>query len=134
MSTRRPEHLAAEIQRAVQQIIAKGLQDPRISGLITVTSVKVTQDCKQATILVSVLPEEKQELTMHGLKAAERHIRHEAGELVRTREMPQFLFRVDSSLKKEAGVLRELERVRDEREDGDSAGWGKPREGNGGGA
>lgn len=126
MSTpRRVEQMSSEIHRAVQQVLSRGLQDPRVSGLITVTAVKVSPDLKHATILVSVIPEEKQDLTLHGLKAAERHVRHEVGEIVRTREMPEFSFKLDPTLKREAGVLKELDRVRREREDtGDTGRWG----------
>lgn len=115
----RPEIMASSIQRAVQEILARGLQDPRVSGLITVTGVQVTTDLKIATISISVLPEEKQDLTFHGIKAAARFIRREAGERIDTKQLPEFHFRLDLGVKKEAAVLRELERVRRERESGE---------------
>lgn len=137
----RAEVMASSIQRAVQQVISRGLQDPRVSGLITVTDVRVTKDLKIAQISVSILPEEKQELCFHGLKAATKFIRREAGELVETRQLPEFQFRLDTAAKKEAAILRELDKVRQERaEQGEgtvnepqaTTGWqgkGKGREG-----
>lgn len=112
----RPEVMASSIQRAVQQVISRGLQDPRVSGLITITKVNVTQDLKIAQISVSILPEEKQELCFHGIRAAAKFIRREAGEMIDTRQLPEFQFRLDTSAKKEATIIRELEKVRHERE------------------
>jgi ribosome-binding factor A len=112
----RIEQLASAIEKALREIVAKGFNDPRISGLITITNVRVLPDLSQAFIGVSVLPESKQELTLHGLSAAATYIRREAGELVNTRTLPQFVFRLDTSLKKEAAIIRELDKVRAERE------------------
>lgn len=110
----RPEQLASSIHHAVQQVLAKGLSDPRVSGLITITSVKVSKDLRDATILFSVLPEDRQDLTLHGLRNAERHIRRQAGELIDIRQLPAFHFKLDASPKKQAAVLESLERVREE--------------------
>lgn len=123
MSTsRRPDQMASAITLAVQQIIARGLQDPRIRGLITVTGVRVTADLQEAFIHVSVLPEEQQELTLHGLRSAANRIRRESGEIIDTRQLPKFVFRLDSATKKQAAVLKELDKVREERERQESTG------------
>ncbi|MCW5758020.1 MAG: 30S ribosome-binding factor RbfA [Phycisphaeraceae bacterium] len=115
MSTRN-DRLTSSIERGVQQVLARGLQDPRVRGLITVTKVELTPDGKQATIGISVLPAEHQKLTVHGLSSASRHIRREVGELIRTRSMPEFRFVEDGSLKKQAEVLGTLAKVREELE------------------
>ena len=113
MSTK-TDRLASSLEKGVQQVLARGLQDPRVRGLITVTKVDVTEDSKQATIGISVLPAEHQKLTVHGLQSAARHIRREVAELIRTRTMPEFRFVEDDSLKKQAEVLSTLARVRAE--------------------
>eukprot|EP01025_Chloroclados_australasicus_P026345 TRINITY_DN26154_c0_g1_i1.p4 TRINITY_DN26154_c0_g1~~TRINITY_DN26154_c0_g1_i1.p4 ORF type:complete len:140 (-),score=30.92 TRINITY_DN26154_c0_g1_i1:79-498(-) len=123
MSTK-TDRLASSLEKGVQQVLARGLQDPRVRGLITVTKVDVTPDSKQATIGISVLPVEHQKLTVHGLQSAARHIRREVAELIRTRTMPDFRFVEDSSLKKQAEVLSTLAKVReelDEKGDGEEA-------------
>ncbi|MFN9993360.1 MAG: 30S ribosome-binding factor RbfA [Phycisphaerales bacterium] len=111
----RGEQTGAAIRKAVQQVIARGLQDPRVSGLITVTGVNVTGDFAQAVISVSVLPEDREELVLHGLTAGSNYIRREVGELIRTRKLPQFIFKIDRSLKKQAAVLREINRAAEEK-------------------
>lgn len=114
--SRRNEQFSAELTRAVQEVLVRGLQDPRISGLITVTGVKVTEDLRDATVAISVLPQERQELTLHGLQGAAAHIRREVGERMNARRVPTLNFRLDNSLKKEAGVIRALAQAAAERE------------------
>lgn len=121
----KPEQLANEIQRAVQEILARGLSDPRVSGLITITRTRVQADLKRAEIFVSILPADRQDLTMHGLHSAERHIRRQVGDMVRTRSIPELVFVLDSTLKKEAAVLEELKRVRNEQASRGEAGEGE---------
>ena len=107
----RPEQLAAEIRSAVQQLLDRGLSDPRISGMITITGVRVTPDHKTAFLNVSVLPAEKQALTFHGLTSAAPHLRRQAGQLVRTRQMPELVFRLDQTLKKQAAVIESISKA-----------------------
>ena len=103
---------AAAIDRALREVFSRGFSDPRITGLITITSLRVLPDLTRAFVGISVLPADKQDLTLHGLNGATRHIRREVGELVETRSLPQFEFRLDNTIKKEAAVLRELDKVR----------------------
>ncbi|MFO0836752.1 MAG: 30S ribosome-binding factor RbfA [Phycisphaerales bacterium] len=112
----RTEQFAAELRELIQEIILRGLNDPRISGLITVTGVRVTPDAKEAHVKISVLPEEKQDLTYHGLKAASKHIRHLLSDTIRHRQIPMIVFKLDETLKREAEVNRALAQVALERE------------------
>jgi ribosome-binding factor A len=112
--THRHEQLAAAIDRGVREVFARGFQDPRIAGLLTVTEVKVTQDLKRAVVRVSVLPADKATLSLHGLSSAASYIRREVGELVRVRSMPELVFERDDTLKKQASVLSAIDRARDD--------------------
>jgi ribosome-binding factor A len=114
--TKRTEQISSVIRDAVQRVISRGLQDPRVRGIITVTDVRVTPDLQDAFLMVSVLPEEHQDLTIHGLKAAAGHIRKQIGEDVTARKLPRLNFRLDERMKKEAAVLGALVRVAVERE------------------
>ncbi len=112
--TTKHDRLTSSIEQGVRQVLSRGLQDPRVRGLITVTGVEITPDTKQATIRISVLPAEHQTLTVHGLQSAARHVRREVADLIRTRTMPEFRFVGDDSLKKQAEVLSTLAKVREE--------------------
>ncbi len=111
----RVEKVASTLRYAIQQVLARGLHDPRVSGLVTVLSVEVTQDLRNATVRVSVLPAEKQQMVYYGLRDAARHIRHEVSEMVDMRSVPQLAFKVDSTLKKEAQTLAAIAKIAEER-------------------
>lgn len=113
---KRTEQISSVIREAVQRVISRGLNDPRVRGIITVTDVRVTPDLNDAFLMVSILPEEHQELTMHGLKAAAGHIRKQIGDDVAARKLPRLNFRLDERMKKEAAVLSALAKVAHERD------------------
>lgn len=115
------EQLAAEIRSAVQQAIDRGLADPRIGGMITITAARVSPDGKSAYLDVSILPAEKQDLTMHGLRSAAAHLRRQIGKVVRTRQIPELVFHLDETLKKQAGVMEAIARANAKRPTPDPA-------------
>jgi ribosome-binding factor A len=114
MSHRR-EQLASAIQNEIQDVIARKVSDPRISGLLTITSVRVTEDRTQAIVGVSVMPESAEKLTLHGLRAAAPFIRRELGMRIESRKLPELVFKVDRSPKREAALNEALSRVARER-------------------
>lgn len=106
------EQVASVLQRAVQAVLSRGLNDPRVKGLITVTSVKVAPDLINATVNVSIHPEETAKTTMKGLQAAAKHIRSQMAKHVEMRRVPDLSFKLDESLKKQAEVFAALEEAR----------------------
>lgn len=104
--------MASTIQRELQAALARGLNDPRVRGMITITDVEVLEDLTEARIKVSVMPDEHTELTMHGLKAAARHLRRKVGDRVRARRLPEFVFMPDEGFRKQAKVLDAIARAR----------------------
>ena len=93
------------LKRSVQDIISRGLADPRVSGIVTVTRVEVSPDGRQATIWCSVMPADRSKLVKHGLMAATGRIHRELKDKLEMRRVPRLHFRIDESLKKEAEVL-----------------------------
>ncbi|MEZ6232570.1 MAG: 30S ribosome-binding factor RbfA [Phycisphaerales bacterium] len=115
MNPRRQDRLSHALRTAVQEVLGRGLADPRARGLITVTEVEVSPDARNATVYVSVFPEDRVTLTMHALRDAEGFVRREAADLVRTRTMPVLTFKFDDRIKKEAAVLRAINQACGER-------------------
>ncbi len=113
MSGHRTEKVAGELQRAIQHVLTRGLNDPRMRGLVTVTRVAVSGDLRDATAYISVMPHEHEKLTHHAIKDAARHIRREAGELVALRRMPDLHFKLDASMRKQAEIIEALAREHD---------------------
>ncbi len=126
---RRVQQVQATLLRALQEEIGRGLHDPRAGGLITVTGVDVSPDLKNATVWVSVLPDEKQNLTMHALRAAARHLRRRIGDKVAMHEVPELTFKTDESIKKQADILSAFAKIRQERGEQPAADEGRGEEG-----
>lgn len=113
---RKKELMASEIHRALQEVLARGLSDPRVRGLVTVTRVELTEDRREATAYVSVMPAEHAALTMHGLRAATNHLRRQTKERVRSRFFPTLAIELDQGLIAQAEVMMALRRVAEDRE------------------
>lgn len=114
--TQRTEQVAATLKRAIQEVIARGLSDPRIRGLVTITRVEVTADLVDATVYCSITPNEHEELSMHGLKAASKWVRRKAADRIRIRRMPKLQFRADKKTRREQEVMASIEQARMEDE------------------
>ncbi len=112
---RRAQQVASNIEQAVTSVLARGLSDPRIRGMVTVTKVEMTDDLLIARIRVSIMPEEHEALTMHGLRAATGHIRREAMKKIHLRSMPTFEFFVDEGLKNQRKIIELLNQAKNER-------------------
>ena len=110
--SRRTDQLGSVLHRATQSVLNDGLADPRLDGtMVTVTKVKVTDDGHTAVISVSVLPEQRQKLAWHALRDASRYVRRRAADLVSVHRMPEFVFKLDTSIKKQAQVLDAIARA-----------------------
>jgi ribosome-binding factor A len=112
----RREQFAAELREVIQDQFTRGLSDPRVQGLITITSVEIDSELTRALIRVSVLPEKNQTKVIAGLKHGAKHLRHKAGEKITAVRIPELIFEIDTSLKKQAAVIEALAKVARERE------------------
>lgn len=97
-------HLAARIRRAIQTLLLKGLNDPRVRGMISVTEVDLAPDHSRILVHVSVLPAEAGRLTIAGLNHAAPRLAGEVGRMVRAKRIPMLDFRLDERLKKQAAL------------------------------
>lgn len=111
------EQVASVLRKAVQGILSKGLSDPRVRGLISVTRVNISPDLADAQVWVSVLPAEHAKLTVRGLGHAAKHIRTQVSKTVALRRMPRLSFHLDESLKKQAEIHAAINKAMDPGED-----------------
>jgi ribosome-binding factor A len=125
----RKEQLESSLQRTLGQVIAEGMADPRIQGMISVTGVKVSPDGRHAAVGISVFPQDKEKLTLYGLRSATGHISTIVRERLRIRAVPHFDFQVDPSLKKQAQILGAISNAPKPKElDGTEAPAAEPQE------
>ena len=114
MSTHdRPVRVAEEFRQELSSLLARGLKDPRITGLVTVTGVKMSPDLKEATAYVSVHADEKvRERTMEGLRAAAPFLQREVARGLALRHTPHLRFVYDESVERGDRIERLLREAR----------------------
>ncbi len=100
--TQRTDKLASTLHREIQQLLNRGLNDPRVRGMISITQVRVAPDLSEAVVSVSILPQRHEALTMQGLEAAATHVRSKLAGVIDLRRMPRMVFKLDHSLKRQA--------------------------------
>lgn len=116
--SRRTEMLGSTIQKELALIIMRELHDPRLTGLPSITRVKVSADLSVADVYVTVMG------TPGKQTAALNALRHSAG-LMRTRltkaltlrVAPFIKFHLDEDLKKELAMMELLDQVHKENEE-----------------
>src|SRR5213595_2699060 len=111
--TRRTEMLGSTIQKELAEIIMRELSDPRLTGMPSITRVKVSPDLSIADVYVTIMG------TPGVQNAALNALRHSAG-MMRTkltdamtlRVAPFLKFHIDEDLKRELEVQDLLAKVR----------------------
>jgi ribosome-binding factor A len=109
---------AERVERLAREVLGEALQDlkdPRI-GFVTVTSVKMSPDLRQAKVFVSVLgADEARESSMEAIRHAVPHLRATLGREVRLKFLPSLEILEDTTaaygerieqLLREAGVSK----------------------------
>ena len=105
-SPRRRERLASIIEEVVSELLQREIQDPRVSGMTTITRVEVTADVRQAKIFVSVMGDEAARRdTLRALEHAAGFVRSKLGEELTIRHVPAIIFQLDRSLEQGDHVL-----------------------------
>ncbi len=100
-----------EYKKELSQIIGYELKNPNVTGLISVTKVKVSNDLKFARVYVSILNAKNLKETLAGLKKSSGFIRSELARRVNLRNTPELVFELDDSLEYGAKIdtiLREI--------------------------
>ena len=88
----RIERIDEEYRKEISQIISYDLKNPNITGLISVTKVKVTTDLKYAKVYVSILNSKNINETKEGLKKSSGFIRTELAKRINLRNTPELIF------------------------------------------
>lgn len=115
-ASRRPQRLALQIQHEISLILSREMKDPRI-GFVTVTGVELSPDLRHARVYVSTLGSgEDKKKNLDTLHQAAGWIRHELGQRIRVKFVPEIVFYDDSSQEYGARIDRLLDGIREKEE------------------
>ena len=87
-----------ELKREVSNIINYEVKNSNVTGMISITKVKVTPDLRYAKISISVINSKNVKNTLAGLKAASGFIRSRVAEKINLRVTPELVFELDDSM------------------------------------
>ena len=109
--TRRGERVNHTIRRELGVLI-EGLNDPRLSPVISVTAVEVNRDLSVAKVYVSVLGTDTDRSdAIDGLRSAANRLRMEVSNRIVIRTMPKLSFFPDDTLQTGADIDQLIDRV-----------------------
>ena len=97
-NTNRLGRVNEELKKEISQVINYELKNPDVTGMISVTKVKVTPDLKYAKVYVSVLNPKNLSKTLSGLKESAGFIRSRVAQTVNLRITPELVFEYDDSI------------------------------------
>ena len=87
-----------ELKREISNIINYEVTNSNVTGLISVTKVKISPDLRYARVYVSVLNSRNTKQTLAGLKSSSGFIRSRIAEKINLRVTPELVFELDDSM------------------------------------
>ena len=108
-----------ELKKEISHVLTFELKNPNVTGLISVTRVKITPDLKYAKVYVSLLNSKSKTKTMQGLKDSAKFIRSQIAKTVNLRITPELVFELDDSMEYGAKIDTILKEILPKKEDED---------------
>lgn len=114
----KPQHMGEQIRKILgDMLIKEEIKDSAFSGtMVSINAAHVTKDCSYATVYVSCLEyssgdcaEEKRSEILEALDRSKGFIRKEISRRIKTRHVPELLFKYDASLEYGAKIDRLLD-------------------------
>jgi len=116
--SRRTERLSSVIRHELAEMILRELDDPRLTGMPTITRVKVSEDLSMADVYVTSMGTlGQQSAALNALKHSGGIMRTRLTKALSTRIVPFLRFHADEQLRKELDMLSLLDRVHKEHEE-----------------
>ena len=113
--SRRTEMLGSTIQRELMEIIMRDLSDPRLTGMPSITHVKVSPDLSIADVYVTIMGSPgHQEAALNALKHSSGMMRTKLTKVLSLRQAPFLKFHIDEALRKELELLEAIRKANEE--------------------
>jgi len=110
----RTEKVNAAVQKSVANTINTKINDPRINGIISVSSVKVSADLRHAKVFLSILSTDKQAV-FDAVVSAHGFIRKNLAADLKMKATPELAFVLDNGQENEDRVLELLDKIKSQR-------------------
>ena len=116
MPTRRQAKVSRVVKEAVSEAILSHLSDPRIEGIVSVTSVELSPDLRRADVYLSILgkDESSSKKTYIAINHARSKIQRFLGDRIQSKFCPVLRFHRDENLQKTLETMRLIEQATNE--------------------
>ncbi len=112
MDAHRIQRLGDEMKSNIAKIIPT-LKDPRLSGIVSITRVELSNDSKYAKVFVSVMGDEEDlKECLKGFKSSAGYIRRELASSMRLRHTPELSFHGDRGIVRARATLDLLNEIK----------------------
>ena len=109
MDTRSKRKIEQLLKIKISSLLLKGLKDPRLEAFITIMEVKLSNDAKSATVVVSVIGSEREKrLVLRGLDSAGKYIQWRLSKEMRLKYTPSLIFKLDETMEERVRFVHKL--------------------------
>lgn len=115
MKRQRLAGIEKEILKVISKVLLEEVKNPKISGIVSVTKVSVTEDLKYADTYFSVLPsvnekerQVNQDELLEGLNQIKGFLRKKIAEEIDIRFIPEIRVKIDNSIENAIRITKLL--------------------------
>jgi ribosome-binding factor A len=94
----RTDRIDEDIKYFLSKIIREDLKNPKITGLISITSVNTTKDLRYCKVYVSIFGTKYTHQVFTELKRSSGYVRKCLGQMLKARNIPDIVFELDDSI------------------------------------
>lgn len=94
----RLDRVNEELKKTISNVLTFELQNSKVTGMVSVTKVRITPDFRYAKVYVSLLNSKSNTKTMEGLKESAGFIRAQIAKTMNLRVTPELSFEIDDSM------------------------------------
>ncbi len=97
--TQRQRRVGEEVRQAIAHMIERGeLPHPILDETpVTITEVRISPDLRNASVYLLPLGGKNQAVILDVMREVKRHMKHQIGQMLRLRYIPELTFHLDTS-------------------------------------
>jgi ribosome-binding factor A len=105
--SRRTDRINGLLRQEISLLLSRDLNDPRLSGVVSITRVETSADLRVSRVYVSVLgdPDDKDSV-LKGISSASGFIRREMRDRLSLKHIPDLRFTLDESMEEAQHIQR----------------------------
>ena len=113
--SRRMDRINDLLRDEISLLLSRQIKDPRLTGVISITSVNTSNDLRNAEVILSVMgDEDARRSALDGIQSAASYLRRELRDRISLRYTPFLKFTLDDTLEQAAHILQIMDNIRDD--------------------